>query len=192
MSSAATAISAGGTILSAIGQMRAGQAAADQGRAQQVASNYSGAVADQQAGQTMAVTSAGVTDTKTKTDYLLSKARAIAAASGGGATDPTVQTIEGRIAARGEYDMLSQLYTGGEKAAGLSNQADLYRYTGTQQAAAGESKKTAAYSTALGSLISSGSSLYAKYGMPAGGGTAGSGSAFGGVASDASNPLTYG
>lgn len=180
-----------GTVMNGIGQAQAGNAAAAAGVSQQTASDYSAAVLHQQAGQTMAQSEAAMAGAKTNTDYALSTLRANAAGMGGTATGTTPIALAGMIAARGEYNALSILYSGSEKAAGLENQSALDIYTGKQQALAGKEKQSAAYTAAIGSVLAGAGGLYAKYGgapTPAPSG----GSAFGNISSDASNPATYG
>lgn len=164
MTAALLPLAIGGTILSGVGQMQAGQAAAAQGAAQQVASNYSAEVLGQQAGQTRAAAQAASGYADINTAYALSKARATAAASGGGGADPTVTNIEGQIAARGNYNALSSLYSGEEKARGLENQAALDVYTGEQQKIAGDARASGGMLAGIGTILSGGASLFSKYG----------------------------
>jgi hypothetical protein len=159
-------LAVGGTILSGAGQIASGVAANAQGASQQAASNYSASVLRQKAGQELAVASNKVAPIKLATDYALSNERAAAAGMGGTASSPTAQTIAGQIAARGEYNALSTLYSGNEAAAGLENQADLDVVTGKAERIAGQQKMMGGITSGLGSMISGGAGLYAKYGMP--------------------------
>lgn len=154
-----------GTAMSAYGQTQAGAAAKAQGAAQQVASNYTAAQLDQQATAVRGQTSAQVSDNARQTQLIQSTVRARAAASGGGATDPGVVTLESGIAGRGEYNNLALLYSGEEKAQGLNTQANVTRYTGQEQFDAGINNRTAANTKAIGSIFSGASSLYGKYGV---------------------------
>jgi hypothetical protein len=69
--------------------------------------------------------------------YLLSKARARAAASGGAMDDPTLVNIFGDIEAEGEYNALVRLWEGEEAAAGDAAAARASRNEGNASAAAG-------------------------------------------------------
>ena len=62
--------------------------------------------------------------------YLMSKARARAAASGGGVSDPTMVDIFADIEAGGEYNALSQLWEGEESARGDEFAAKIRRREG--------------------------------------------------------------
>lgn len=154
----------GGTALSAAGQISSGNAAAAAGQSEQQASDYSALVLTQQAGQVRAASQAQVVNSNLQTAYVQSTVRARAAASGGSATDPTVVNLQGQIGARGEYNALSELYTGEEKARGEENQASLDIFTGEQQAAAGKAKQTAGYIGAFSTALSGFGSIGAKYG----------------------------
>lgn len=139
-----------GTVLSASGQMSAGNASAAAGYGQQ-------AVLDQQAGQVAAQGSQEVANQNLKTKAIIGTLRARAASGGGSASDPTVVNLAGNIAARGEYNALSALYSADEKASGLQYQGDLAAYSG-------QVKQTAARTTALATAISGFGGLAAKYG----------------------------
>lgn len=192
------AMGAGSTVLSSAGYLQAGQAANFGGQAQQQQENYSADVLTQAAGQQRAQTSADIADTARSTDLLESTIRARAAASGGGATDPTVINLESGVAGRGEYNVLSELYSGEEKARGLENQAALNRYMGTQYRTAGQLQQQEEQTKALSSLLQGGSSLFSKYGgggfpgMTSGSGPGGSlGVPAGGTPVDTSGGLPW-
>lgn len=82
-----------------------------------------------------------------KARVLLSRQQAVAAASGGGASDPTVLKLMGDTAAEGEYQSLSALYEGKAKAAGLEDDAALQRWRGRQA-------RTAGYTNANATMLS--------------------------------------
>lgn len=153
-----------GAAMSVSGNLASGQAAKEQGAAKQIAANYSAAALDQQAGQVRAQTSAQVAEQARQTQLILSSGRARAASSGAGATDPTVVGLEGGVAGRGEYNNLSLLYSGNEKATGMENQANLDRFTGQQDYIAGKEGQQTYDTKAVTSAISGASSMYSKYG----------------------------
>ena len=175
MAQAALAAMAVGTVLNAAGQVQSGQAARAAGIAQQQAADYQAQELTQQAGQTRAVAEQASINQRTNAAYVLSKVRANAAASGS-ATDPTAVDVAGQVGARGEYNALSEIYTGEEKARGLENQSALDIYTGQQEAEAGKYKQQAANLGALSSVLSGGGNLASKYGDAGGFGSSSSSS----------------
>lgn len=158
------AMAATSTVLSAAGQAQAGAAANAQDQGQAQAQDYQAAELTQQAGQTRAVAESQEQDSLRKTAYQLSTARAVAASSGAGATDPTVVGIEGQIGAKGNFDALSQMYSGEEKARGLETQSTLDTYQGQQLRIAGAQKQKAGNIGAITTLLSGGNTLASKYG----------------------------
>lgn len=160
-----------GTILSAAGQIGAGNAALGQAQGQQQASIYRAGQLQTQAGQVLAVgqQQAGITDLNTKT--FLSNMTAAAAGTGGTATSPTVVTDKAQAAARGAYNAGSEMFSAEEQATGLENQANLDIFTGQQELSAGKYKQQAAQLGAMSTILSGAGSLAAKYGGGFNGGT---------------------
>lgn len=145
--------SALGTIVSAGGQLAAG----DQ---QKQAQDYQSDLAKRNALAVEATSQRQAVEERRKAAFAVSRARALAAASGGGATDPTVLNVEAGIGAQGEYNALSRLFTGSDEATNLRNQARLNRYMGQQaQSTAG----VQAVGTIIGG-IGDAAGMYAKYG----------------------------
>ncbi len=136
-------VSAGGTIASGIGANAAGKAQAAQ---LSQAANESRAAGQRQ----------GFEHQRT-TGLALSKLQANAAASGGGADDPTVQNLGADIAGRGEYQTLMDLYTGENRARGLEDQ-------GAAAKQAGKNALTKSYLSAGGTILSSAGSMANKFG----------------------------
>lgn len=129
LSTIGTAASLGGTVLSA------SAAAQNADYQQKVAQSESDALAakaneDAAAGQRAAITQ------NRKTDIVLSRARALSAASGAGATDPTELTTEGDIAQQGSYNALSSLYEGQNRARNDTYQGNIDLFKGQQAGAA--------------------------------------------------------
>lgn len=147
---------AAGTVLSAVGEIQAGQAAAAQGKAQQqiydmqaanaraVAernaqiaedqSKYAAARDREQAGQEEAASQRAAKEKRRQTDIAISNVRAEAGASGAGVYDPTVLDIIGDVTEIGEYDALTSLYEGKSAASILRSKAALSEYEGRTQA----------------------------------------------------------
>lgn len=155
---AAAVISAAGTIMS--------------GNAARGAANYQAAQSEQQAGQERAVSQRHSIEQRRQAGLANSRVTAVAAASGAGATDPTVLNIESNNAGIGEYNALSALYTGEEKARGLEMNASATRYEGQQKRqaslfqAGGDMLSGAgkAYTSSNSTLLTQNDSLYKKYG----------------------------
>lgn len=164
---AAIALSVLGTTQSANAQQQAGALAAQQGQAQRSAAEFQATELDQQAGQDRASSQHQAVDARRQATFAESRAQALAAASGGGASDPTVVTNSARITGEGEYSALTALFNGEERARGLETQGNLARFTGQQQQLAGNYRQDAYNSGADVTLMNGATSLYQKYGVPA-------------------------
>lgn len=143
------ALMAVGAIVGAIGKLKAGEDAAQEGELQAIQlranANASAASAQRQA-----------QDVLRRTDLVKSRVTALAAASGAGATDPTVINDLSSIEEEGHYQAMSRLYNGQVQQQSLNNQAD----TAIRE---GNAKRTAYDLSAVSSVLSTGSSLYTKY-----------------------------
>lgn len=98
----------------------------------------------------------------------MSKAQAVAAASGGGASDPTVQHIIGGLASEGNTNALSALYSGQSTEADYANYGAAAKFNASSDAA-GYNLKSKAYSNnkwddAIGTLLDGSTSFLEKYG----------------------------
>lgn len=85
-----------------------------------------------------------------------SRALALAAASGGGADDPTVVNTIADIEGEGEYRALTALYNGDQSARGMEDEAAARRKEA-------KNIKRASIFKAVGSVLSAGSSLMDRY-----------------------------
>lgn len=121
----ALAASVGGSVLSGLGQIQAGRAA-------NANAKFQAAQLEQQAGQERASAQREAIAQRRQATIAQSNAQAAAASSGGGATDPTVLNITGNLAKEGEYNALSALFEGEERARGLGLQATTARMEGKQ------------------------------------------------------------
>lgn len=74
---------------------------------------------DQEAGQAQAAGIQGMIYERRKAAYVASKAKADLAFSGATSTDPSAVIDRGRIEAAGEYEALTKLYEGNQRAAQL-------------------------------------------------------------------------
>lgn len=136
-----------------------------QGNAERGAANFQAAQMEQNAGQEKATSQRQAIEARREAGIANSAVRARAAASGGGADDPSVLNIEGHNAGVGEYEALTSLYQGDEAARQDLMGASAKRYGGAQARQASVFK---AGSTLLSGGKSAwdngGSSLYDKYG----------------------------
>lgn len=126
---------------------------------------------EQQAGQDRASSQRAAVEQRRSARYVQSRLQALAAASGAGATDPTIVKLSNDIDAAGEYAALTAMYEGESTARGEEFAAQVARRTGKAAA-------TASYAKAGSTLLSGASSWYDKYG---GGGPSGRDRAAGGA-----------
>ncbi len=141
-----TALFAGGTALSAVSQVQAGNA-------QQAAAEFQARQLEQQATAERAAASVEAGERRQETMLLMSRARAVGAASGGGIDFFGL----GDLAEEGARRERMAVWQGEERAKGRSAQAAASRFEGQQMARAG---RIGAFSTAL----SGGASFLEKYG----------------------------
>lgn len=152
-----------GGALSAAGTLIGGSAAADAGASAQKAQYFKATQEDMAAQESRAAAQRVALDKGRETTLLQSKLQARAAASGGGASDPGVLDLAGDIAGRGEYEALTEMYKGENRARGLEDTAIGSRLTGDAAKAEGEAKRSASYLSAAGTLIGSAGSAFRTY-----------------------------
>lgn len=130
LAAAAPYIAAASTVIGAVGAIKQGQDAKTQAQAQALALTNK-ANADAAASQRQAI------DYRRQAQYAMSRGQALAAASGAGATDPTVVNILGQISGEGEYRALTSLYTGETGEQNALSDAQASRNEGDAAARAG-------------------------------------------------------
>lgn len=126
LNAAAGGFEAGGNVVTAIGQMAYGQSAREQG-------DFQAAQLREQAGDSQASGQRQAYFEARHARYVASAALASAAASGGGASDPTVINIIAEIAQEGAYREKAALYQGDERARQMRMQADARQQEGEQR-----------------------------------------------------------
>lgn len=84
-----------------------------------------------------------------ETEIILSRQKAVAASSGAGATDPTVEAIMGKTQQEGDYSAMMDMYNG------AINRADLY--------AEAKSAKTAGNQDLMKSFFDAGRTIYSDF-----------------------------
>lgn len=161
MAWAPIALAAASTVMSYEGKKQAG-------KAQQQADEFQAAQLKQNAGQEIASGQIAALNQDRNTSYVLSQARARAAASGGGASDPTVINLMAQIAGEGAYRSNVARYEGESKARGMNLQASGLEFSGRQ---AVKGANLAAAST----LLSGASGAYGMYEKYNAGGISGGG-----------------
>lgn len=140
---AGAGLSAGGTIIGANSEAKELRIQANQ--------------LDAQAGLKRASSQRDAIEERRQGNLVMSRAVAVAAASGAGADDPTVVNNIANIAGEAEYRALTALYNGDEEAAGMEAQAAANRR-------GAKATKTAGLLKAGSTILSAGSSLFGKYG----------------------------
>lgn len=134
-----------GTIMSSAG-------AYTEGRDAETIAKMQAAEMRVRAKQALAVGSREAAAQDRETALAISRAQAVAAASGGGAVDPTVLKIIGDIAARGSENVQMELYNAGEEARGLRNQAAMTAYEGKQARKAGTIRAATTLMSGVGKI----------------------------------------
>ena len=163
LTATAAALSVGGSAVSAMGTLAGGKAAMQAGQYAQQSHEFTARQQGQAAKEARAVGQRSAFEKRREGDLLDSKLQARAAASGGGATDPTVLDLSGDIAQRSEYDALFEMYKGENKARGLQDAALASRMSGQAALFEGEAKRKASYLSAAGTLIGSAGSAFGKF-----------------------------
>lgn len=153
-----------GTAVSFMGAMSQASAAKAAGQAAIVAANYKAAQERQNADIQRAAASRSALEKVREGQLLQSKLIARAAASGGSASDPTVTTLGGDIAARSEYETLGELWKGEVRAQGLENQAQADIYSGAVENMGDQYKAKGAIIGGIGTAFSNLGGMASKFG----------------------------
>lgn len=153
-----------GTALAYVGSLRQADAIRAQGRRQAAAANYQAANLDTLAGQDKAAGQAAAAEAERQGALVNSSVLARAAASGGGASDPSVVALMKRNAGETWYRSALARFEGDEQSRVMSDKAMAARYSGQISDAdsdvASKSMKVRAFATALSSFGTMGSSKY--------------------------------
>lgn len=136
-----------------------------QAQLQRQAAEFTAAQLEQRSGQAVAIAQRQAQADRFKVDLVLSRQLAVAAASGGGASDPTIINLMAKTAGVGAYQTAIDLYQGEEQERQLRLQAAAKRYEGDIGVIAGKAKADAYRTSGDAALLSGASSLFSKYGM---------------------------
>lgn len=180
------ALTIAGSITSYMGNQKSADAAEATGQRQATAAQYQAAQLEQNAGQAIASSQIAGAEQQRQARLLTSRALAVAAASGGGATDRTITDVISNIAGEGAYRSAVALYQGEEKARMLRMEAEGKRYEASMAIDSANARASAYRTAATSSLLSGAGSLFGKYGM------GGFGSAGGTTVSDAGGVIDAG
>ncbi len=140
-----------GGAVSAIGTIAAGNSAKQ-------AAYFRAGQEDQMAQESRAASQRQALEKRRQAGLVLSKIQAGAAAGGSDTTSPDLLNLVGDVAGRGEYQALSDMYSGENRARGLEDSATGERMTG-------DAAQTGSYFKAAGTLLSTGGSVYDRYNL---------------------------
>jgi hypothetical protein len=160
-------ISLVGMAMSSKGQADAANAAATRGERAQNEANYEASQLEVNAGQAKAAAQRQAENIGRQTDVMQSRGLALAAASGGSASDPSIVNLLARNAGIGAYQQAVALYGGDTAARDMNMRAQGTRYSGELSAYDGQTAANAGRMRAGASLLDGASSLYSKYAHPA-------------------------
>jgi hypothetical protein len=153
-----------GTALEMEGYNRAAEASRVAGQRKNVAAQFEAEQLEQNAGQVIAASQRDAMEERHRADLAASRALALAAASGGGASDTTVVNIIAKLKGEGSYRSAVSLYRGESEARRIRMGATAKRYEGAVAEEGGEFQASGYETMAAASLFKGASSLFTKYG----------------------------
>ena len=145
-------------IMAVAGSLLSAKGARDAGKAQQKQYKFQAKQLEQQAGQTLAASQRDAMEQRREAGLIGSRALALAAASGGGASDPSIMKLLSDIKGEGAYRASVALYQGEDKAQQLRLNADSARYSGALANRAGKQKM-------VSHLLQAGSTMFSRFGQ---------------------------
>lgn len=164
------AMNTAGYNINALGQVMGAVSHLSYGLTARRGEEFQAAQLRQEAGNAAASGQRSAADVQLQSQYIASRALAVAAASGGGASDPSVVNLMAKNAQVGAYKQSVALYQGADRSRALNLQASAKEYTGkeiafnSEQVAAGQLFRAG---TTLMARDASNSSLFKKYGAGA-------------------------
>ena len=163
MSWIAVGVAATSMLMQAKGNAKSAAAAKAQGKAIKKEKEFESAQLRQQAGLDIAVSQQKAQEQLRQSRLVQSRTLAVAAASGGGVSDPTIVRMLSRVAGEGTYRARTALYEGEERARLKMMQAEASDYEGKTGVIAGNMRASAYQTQGAASLLGGAASLYAKY-----------------------------
>lgn len=167
---AATVMQVGGTLLSMKGYSDAARAAKTSGERTRVAKEFEAEQLRDQAGLAVAVSQRAALEEQRKGRLMASRALAVSAASGGGASDPTIVNLIAGAESEAAYRSAIALYEGEERARQLRIGAIAKSYEGAVAEEEGNQRASAYKTMRAATALKGASGLFGKYG---GGGPSG-------------------
>jgi hypothetical protein len=155
------------TALSAGASAKAGS---DSAKAQKADAKYQAQQLNKAAISSVATGQRAGTEERKQAGLAVSRATALAAGSGAGATDPTVTNILGNLAGEGEYNALADLFNARSQAQDYTDSAAALKAGVSASAAA---TKAAGLMQGVGTAAQGASSFFSKYGESDYGATSG-------------------
>lgn len=153
-----------GTGMDVYGNLDAGRGAASEGARRKVEAQFAKQQSDEDAIAVFASAQRNAFEENRKADLVQSRALAVAAASGGSASDPSIVNMISQIHGEGVYRAGIALYEGEAKARKLRVQGEAYALEGDNAAVAGLNRQQAYRVKAIGSTAKGVASLYSRYG----------------------------
>lgn len=153
-----------GNFVSIWGARDAARAARTAGERSQVAAEFNAAELERQAGIALALSQREALEERRVADYAASRALAVAAASGGGVSDPTIVKILADHKGMGAYKASLALYEGEERARQYRVSAMSERLGGSGALEEGLARARAYNIRAIGGTVRTLGGLYGKYG----------------------------
>lgn len=160
----ADVLKAVGGFVEVAGYEQAAENARVAGQRKNVAAQFEAEQLEQNAGQVIAASQRDALDQRRKADLAASRALALAAASGGGASDTTVVNIIAKLKGEGSYRSAVSLYRGESEARRMRMGATAKRYEGAVAEEGGEFQAGAYETMAVGKLFETTGDLFSKYG----------------------------
>lgn len=159
----------GGSFLQSWGLMESGKAARLQGERAQAAAEFEAMQAERDAGTAVAIAQRQAAEERRQAGLQASRALAVAAASGGGVSDPTIVNLIAATRGEGARRAAVALYEGEAKARKLRLEAAATRVSGADALAEGSARRQGYNLAALGATVRGygayeARSLYEKYG----------------------------
>ena len=158
-----TGIAVANVGMSIYGGKKAKKAERERARRNKIAKEFEAQQLDQQAGQSIAISQRAASRERRNAQVIASRALALAAASGGGASDSSVNILLADIDNEGAYRASMALYQGEENARRLRMSASSKRYEGEAGIEGAESRADAINLQTAASGLDALSSLYGKY-----------------------------
>lgn len=158
------AFQAGSTVMSMLGKSRAADAMLEVGKRKQAMLDAQAAQLEINAGQQVAAGQRSAMEDQRQARLAQSRALAIAAASGGGASDPTIINLMAKLAGEGSYRSMVDIYQGQEKARTMNDQARMDRYSGQVAMTDAETAAQAKRAEMIPTLLSGAATMYSRFG----------------------------